>query len=108
MKNNSWRNKITWLVGLLVLMSMNVHSDDHAGDENSAIEVIRTGIPHDSLYDLEMDGNWGMAVGNFGFALHTADGGETWDVLPPIQGCKWSNVERRLVGYQPKMETTSF
>ena len=32
MKNNSWRNKITWLVGVLVLVSMNVHSDDHAGD----------------------------------------------------------------------------
>ena len=85
MKNNFWRNKITWLVGLIVLVSMSVHSDDHAGDGNSAIQVLRTGIPHDSLYDLEMEGVWGMAVGNFGLALHTADGGETWDLLPPIK-----------------------
>ena len=85
MKNYSWRNQITWLVWLFILVSINVHSDDHGVDQNSAIQVIRTGIPHDSLYDLEMDGNWGMAVGNFGLLLSTSDGGESWDVLPPIQ-----------------------
>ena len=85
MKNNSWRKQITWLVGLFIVVSINVHSDDHAGEGSSAIEVIRTGIPHDSLYDLEMDGEWGMAVGNFGLLLSTSDGGESWDVLPPIQ-----------------------
>jgi photosystem II stability/assembly factor-like uncharacterized protein len=45
------------------------------------IETVRTGIPHDSLFALDMVGEWGMAVGNFGQALETKDGGANWTVI---------------------------
>ena len=49
-----------------------------------AVEIVRTGIPHDALYALDMHGETGVAVGNFGLILETADSGATWTVTPPV------------------------
>jgi len=97
MKNNSWSKKIISLFGLLVIATMNVHSDDHSGAADAAINVLRTGIPHDSLYDLEMDDNWGMAVGNFGLMLETIDGGGSWNLVPPIKRADGGSLKVALL-----------
>ena len=55
-----------------------------ASEQENSIEVIRAGIPHDALYALEMDGDWGLAVGNFGLMLETSDGGASWKELPSM------------------------
>lgn len=49
-----------------------------------AVEIVRTGIAHDALYDLDMNGDKGLAVGNFGLMLESADSGATWTVTPPV------------------------
>lgn len=54
-----------------------------AGGEEQAIEVLRTGIPHDALFALDMSGESGLAVGAFGLMLETTDGGSTWNALQP-------------------------
>ena len=42
------------------------------------LTIVRNGFPHDALFDIEIDGKAGLAVGNFGAVLSTADGGNTW------------------------------
>lgn len=54
-----------------------------SGAGDTAIEVVRQGIPHDALYALDMHGEWGLAVGAFGLMLETTDGGGSWKLLPP-------------------------
>ncbi|MGE0483097.1 MAG: WD40/YVTN/BNR-like repeat-containing protein [Gammaproteobacteria bacterium] len=56
-------------------------AQEEAGEQS--IEIIRSGIPHDALYELEMKGEWGLAVGNFGLMLETTDGGGSWNLLEP-------------------------
>jgi len=68
---------------LLLLFTLNAPAQE-AEDRKSAIEVIRSGIPHDALFALEMTGEWGLAVGNYGLMLETNDGGGTWNTLPPL------------------------
>jgi len=41
-------------------------------------KVIAHGIAHDMLYGISMEGRDGIAVGDFGLTLETADGGVTW------------------------------
>lgn len=49
-----------------------------AAHAEESIEVLRSGIPHDSLYDVDINGNNGYAVGNSGLLLTTTDAGATW------------------------------
>ena len=51
---------------------------------SEAIEIVRTGIAHDALYALDMNGEKGVAIGNFGLILETADSGATWNVTEPV------------------------
>ncbi|MCZ6663823.1 MAG: YCF48-related protein [Gammaproteobacteria bacterium] len=67
---------------VLASIVLSAHAQEANGLE-AGIEVIRSGIPHDALFGLEMTGEWGMAVGNFGLMLETTDGGLNWAVLPP-------------------------
>ena len=46
-----------------------------------SIEVVRSGIPHDSLYDVAINGEIGFAVGNAGLLIETKDAGATWTQL---------------------------
>jgi photosystem II stability/assembly factor-like uncharacterized protein len=43
-----------------------------------SIEVLRSGIPHDALYDIDINGEIGFAVGNSGLILESKDAGATW------------------------------
>lgn len=51
---------------------------------SDAVEIVRTGIAHDALYALDMNGEKGVAVGNFGLILETADSGATWTVTEAV------------------------
>ena len=44
-----------------------------------AIEILRSGIPHDALYDIDINGENGYAVGNAGLLLISNDAGATWN-----------------------------
>jgi photosystem II stability/assembly factor-like uncharacterized protein len=57
-------------------------SQAQEANADQAIEIIRSGIPHDALFALDMRGEQGLAVGNFGLMLETTDGGAVWNVLP--------------------------
>src|SRR5882672_7746624 len=41
-------------------------------------QLVFHGIPHDMLYGVSFEGRQGIAVGDFGLILETADGGVTW------------------------------
>lgn len=49
-----------------------------------AIEIVRTGIAHDAIYALDMSGENGTAIGNFGLILETKDSGATWTTTEPF------------------------
>jgi len=53
-------------------------------ETEQAVEIVRMGIPHDALYALDMSGEWGLTVGNFGLMLETADGGKSWEIQKPV------------------------
>lgn len=63
-------------------------------DRKAAIEVLRSGIPHDALFSLEMTGEWGVAIGNYGLMLETNDGGLTWNVLPKLTNSALLGIAR--------------
>ena len=78
-------------------------SVEQAADQT--VEPLRTGIPHDSLFALDMKGEWGMAVGNFGLMLETKDGGAKWETVPAktslaLLGVKRSGDHQVVVGQQ--------
>ena len=72
---------------------------------DQTVEPIRAGIPHDSLFALDMRGEWGLAVGNFGLMLETKDGGAKWETLPAktslaLLGVKRAGDHQVVVGQQ--------
>jgi len=69
------------IVLLLAMSSVAVVAQEAIND---AIEIVRTGIAHDALYDIDMNGEKGVAIGNFGLILETADSGATWTVTEPV------------------------
>jgi len=52
------------------------------GDE--ALSLVRSGLPHDALFDLAFGEASGMAVGHYGLFLLSEDGGASWQPIPPI------------------------
>ena len=70
-------------VFLVVALSLTFSAVAQEPAANS-IEIVRTGIAHDALYALDMNGDKGVAVGNFGLILETADSGATWTVTEPV------------------------
>lgn len=72
---------------------------------DATIELIHQGIPHDALFALDMKGEWGLAVGNFGLMLETKDGGAKWETLPAktslgLLGVKRAGDHTVVVGQQ--------
>ena len=63
------------IVTLLAIPSFAVTAQEPITE---AVEIVRTGIPHDALYALDMSGEKGVAIGNFGLILETTDSGATW------------------------------
>ena len=79
---------------------------------DQTIELVRSGIPHDSLFALDMNGPWGLAVGNFGLMLETKDAGAKWETLPAkttlgLLGVKRSGDHQIVVGQQGLVLTRS-
>jgi len=68
----------------LIMMTFTLTFGAAAEDPTNSVEIVRTGINHDSLYALDMNGEKGLAVGNFGLILETADSGATWTVTEPV------------------------
>ena len=63
-------------LGLLVSANGNAVAEEAAASKQLA--VVRSGIPHDALYAMVINGKDGMAVGAAGSLLETKDGGATW------------------------------
>lgn len=89
-----------------------VDSTNAAAATDQTVEAIRTGIPHDSLFAVDMKGEWGMAVGNFGLMLETKDGGAKWETLPAktslaLLGVKRAGDHQVAVGQQGLVMTRS-
>lgn len=51
-----------------------------SAEETNDHALVFHGTAHDMLYDVTFDGKNGIAVGNFGLIVETADGGLTWSV----------------------------
>ena len=49
-----------------------------SAEETTDHALVFHGTAHDMLYDVTFDGKNGLAVGNFGLIVETADGGVTW------------------------------
>ena len=49
-----------------------------ASTSEEPVSVIRTGLPHDALYDVVFAGDQGYAVGAHGHLLVSEDGGTLW------------------------------
>ncbi|MDX1474769.1 MAG: hypothetical protein R3309_11410, partial [Reinekea sp.] len=46
---------------------------------DKSAKLVSTQTPTDRLFDIEMLGNVGYAVGEAGLIMKTTDGGETWE-----------------------------
>ena len=55
-----------------------------ANRSGEALSLVRSGLPHDALYDLTFVGATGIAVGHHGQLLLSEDGGEAWAAIAPI------------------------
>ena len=62
---------VLWAFLSVVIGFTNAHAEE-------SVEVLYTGIPHDALYDIDVDGDKGYAVGNAGLLLVSDDAGATW------------------------------
>jgi photosystem II stability/assembly factor-like uncharacterized protein len=69
-------------LSIIVLSMVLTTFTAHAAQES--VEIVRTGINHDSLFALDMNGEKGVAVGNFGLILETVDSGATWTKTEPV------------------------
>ncbi len=74
-RKSSWLFAIT-LFAVGSMGSSVVAQEEGAGGEQLA--NVYTGIPHDAVYDMEINGTTGYAVGAFGAILETKDSGASW------------------------------
>ena len=71
-----------WLLTCaLALAAAGAAADRNDGE---ALSLIRSGLPHDALYDLTFSETVGMAVGHHGLLLLSEDGGQAWQTMAPI------------------------
>jgi photosystem II stability/assembly factor-like uncharacterized protein len=115
MKQSSHPGRRHALIAVLVLGTLAPLarlSAEEAAVADQAIEIVRTGIPHDALFALDMSGERGVAVGNFGLMLETKDGGQTWTTLPALTplallGVQFAGQNAVAVGQQGLVLTRS-
>jgi len=62
-----------------ILLSVSVTSvAEPKTTQADELTLVRIGFPHDSLFDLAFDDQYGIAVGDHGVLLESHDGGRTW------------------------------
>jgi photosystem II stability/assembly factor-like uncharacterized protein len=93
-------------VGLAGALAMGLaggfaQAQEDAAAQDAQLATVRHGIPHDAIYDIEIMGKQGLAVGAFGTVLQSEDSGESW--TPMESGTQFAllgigvNGERRIV-----------
>ncbi len=80
-KNNSGAFSAALMLMLLVFGSVTVNAEAEV-EVTKQIAPVRSGIPHDAIYAMAIQGDHGYAIGNFGLMLETHDSGASWEVLP--------------------------
>jgi photosystem II stability/assembly factor-like uncharacterized protein len=55
-----------------------------AGNAAGQLTLVRTGLPHDALFDAQFLNERGLAVGSHGAMLESLDGGRTWRALESL------------------------
>lgn len=63
-------------LGLIVAAVAPAMAAEEAAE--SQLATVRSGIPHDAIYAMDISGKEGLAVGAAGVLLETKDGGATW------------------------------
>lgn len=53
-------------------------------EDAAELQVVSAGLAHDALFDIEFEGNDGLAVGDHGLLLATHDGGASWAPLAGV------------------------
>ena len=71
------------LRGMTVVLAMltGIGIQHAVAADNVGAQAVASGIPHDFLYGLSFEGKHGIAVGDHGLLIDTADGGATWRKL---------------------------
>lgn len=65
------------LAGAMTLGGAALAQEEGAGGAQQ-LAPVHTGIPHDAIYDMELNGANGIAVGAFGAILESSDSGASW------------------------------
>jgi|LWDU01.1.fsa_nt_gi photosystem II stability/assembly factor-like uncharacterized protein len=61
-------------------------------DSDPPVNIVFHGTPHDALFDIEFQGETGLAVGSYGLILTSSDGGLTWMVGKPLGDATLTSV----------------
>jgi len=70
-----------FLVGCLMLVAgacTVATAQEAVGTGAEQLAPVHTGIPHDAIFDMTMNGNNGIAIGAFGVILESDDAGASW------------------------------
>lgn len=62
------------------------YGEEPGGDPQGTltVEPVYSGIPHDALYDMHIQGDRGVAVGAYGLILESGDSGASWKKREPL------------------------
>jgi photosystem II stability/assembly factor-like uncharacterized protein len=74
--NNGLAAALASMIGMWALSSVVAAQEEGAGGEQLA--GVYSGIPHDAVYGMVINGTTGYAVGAFGAILETKDSGASW------------------------------
>ncbi len=105
--NMSYRHSMLTLAAVVAALTLAaplpVLAQAPAAEEKHQLAPVHTGIPHDAVYAMTIDGQSGIAVGAFGLILHSTDGGASWEALPPptpmaLLGVATAGDHRIIVG----------
>lgn len=70
--------RATALAAALAMATLSGAGAQEAGATGEQLAPVHTGIPHDAVYDINITGQQGLAVGAFGTILQSADAGASW------------------------------
>ena len=79
-----------WARGAVLALSLTVGVV--GADLAAPITFVRTGLPHDALFDIAFFERDGLAVGSHGVVLSSADGGLSWAPSEPLGSLALTSV----------------